>query len=138
MLSDEQSKEIYDERLILSSSIHNPYKLTNIKRGVYIFFDNFTSRVLLFFARIRRGQWIEELEDLTEIIRSHRVWNTKRNARLLVKKFVLLPSWFDRMVLLGEYFWMLKFEAMFAIFSILALSSLPSMNGGDTYYYDNI
>lgn len=138
ILSDEETRQIYDERLQLARSVHNPFKLSNIRRKFSCFLDNFTSRLLLFFARVRRGQWKEEVEDFLDAVKLMPVWNLKRDSVLLYKRFALLPTWQDRFDLFGEIVWTWKIAILVTSVMTFSLSKtfLLSMNKVDNYYYD--
>ena len=141
VLSDNETRQIYDDRLSLSRSVHSPYKISNIKRSFFIFLDNFSSRILLFFAKIRKGLWREELEDFQEFINSLSIWQVKHNTFLIYKSFSLLPSWGDRLLLLGEYAWKLRIKILTAISIYLGFRSMFQTSFGkevDNYYYDNL
>jgi hypothetical protein len=141
VLSDEESRQIYDDRLSLSRSVHSPYKFTNIKRRFSAFLDNFTSRILQFFARIRKGQWRDEVEDFVEGVNELPIWNAKRACVHLYKRFSLLPTWIDRATLLGELSWTWKLELLVALSAIFAFKSIfisSISKEVENYYYDNM
>lgn len=122
VLSDAETREIYDEKLAFAKQIHHPLRWVNIRRKFANFWDNLFSRILLFFARIKRGQWRDEVEDITQEVRDLAVWDTRHNIYLLYKKFALLPSWFDRATLLGEYLWKWKFSVLICSGTLYGIS----------------
>jgi hypothetical protein len=113
VLSDESSRADYDRRVAVLRSVHNPLRPSNIKRAISNSIDNLSSRFLLFWSRLFRGDWREEWADIKSEFSSYSPSSVKRTVYLAVKKFTLLPSWSDRARLIAEIVWDNKISIVF-------------------------
>lgn len=109
VLADETLRHDYDERLQMIKSIHNPYKLSNIKKSFATYYDNIKSRLLLFISRLRKLQLREEWNDFN---RYFKLKDFRRNTYLLYKKYLLAHSWKDRILISADYLWEMKFTLL--------------------------
>lgn len=121
LLSNEEERQRYDEKRAVVCAARNPFKISNIKLAVVETLDNAISRLLLFLARIRRGDWRDELEEATESLRA---LDLKRRYTNFFRHYVLLPSWPDRFALAGEQIWDQRYKLLSVLLSSIALKSI--------------
>lgn len=94
-LSNPLKREQYDNRI---SRKNSKFSWKKYSRRVYMLWNNFHSRLLLFIHRMKKGETKEELEDLLN------VQERRTRGILLLEKLALQPSTNDQVQLIGEIY----------------------------------